>query len=101
MKIVLRFSFYLIVLLAFVSCGNPFGQGPSAVDSEYGAPANPTIAPLTPLGFEYVTGSKLSINTTAARVSDVTVGTVTKPARLVTSRSRIVYLNVQGQITTQ
>lgn len=93
-QIVLDLTFFSFVVLS--GCSNLFGDEKSYVDSNYG-----TAVPIEPAatGYEVVSGSHLSkVSASGQHKVDVTVGAPTSQIRLVTSKNKIIYLSVQGQI---
>lgn len=99
-QIVLGLAFFSFLILS--GCSNPFGHEKSYVDPNYGTavPAEPVV-PAEPAatGYEVVSGSHLSkVSASGQRKVDVTVGAPTSQMRLVTSKNKIIYLSVQGQI---
>ena len=91
---VLSLVFFSFLVLS--GCSNLFGDDKSYVDPNYGTmpPAKPAAT-----GYEVVSGSNLSkVSASGQRKVDVTVGAPTSQIRLVTSKNKIIYLSVQGQI---
>jgi hypothetical protein len=85
--------FSLTLFLA--SCSNPLGRLDSFVDSDYGL--NPTPFLSAPSGLEVISGASFSVTSSGRKVS-ISSGHAISQVRLSTTKNRIVYLNVQGQI---
>lgn len=91
--------FLPIGFLILCSCSNPLGSGKSSAQGTLGPP---TPNPETPAstGFEMVSGSQMAQPTASGRKIDITVGAPASEIRVQTSRNRILYLNVQGQLSS-
>lgn len=90
-------SFLILLPFLLGACSNPFGGQASYVQQSYGPveKANPAAT-----GYEPVSGSTLS-QTTNHHIVDTTVGTATSEIKLTTTKNKLVYLNVQGQIISK
>ena len=86
----------------FVGCGNPLGDQLSKVDSGYGPGyTEPTASPVQN-GYEMISGSKLATTSLGASHNvDATIGASTSQIKLTTTRSKIIFLTVQGQIISK
>lgn len=88
------------LLLLLCGCGNPFGSGPSNVDSNYGPPPA-QVKKLNPLGFDSPSAARITVSSTANKAVLITAGSPVGELRLVSSQSRLIYLNVQGQLISR
>lgn len=80
-------------------CTNPLGDSKSLIDPGYG-PAKKALPAAT--GFEPISGAQISKPTQSSDyIADVTVGATTKDIRLTTTRNKIIYLSVQGQMISK
>lgn len=100
----MKIKFIALCILSAVSlltaCSNPLGDGKSHVDSSYG-PGSTTTTAETSYGYESVSGAKHSaITQNSTHKVDATIGASTNQVKLTTSRNRILYLSVQGQIVS-
>lgn len=91
--------FYVVLFLS--GCGNPFGDGKSVVDGNYGPPASATKKQLRSLGFDSPSAARISVSSTANKNVQLTAGTPGSRLRLVSAQNRLIYLNVQGQLISQ
>jgi hypothetical protein len=87
-------------LLFFLgACSNPMGDS-SNVDPNYGGTEGVVVPAST--GFEPISGSKLSMTSVSATHKvDATVGVSTSEIKLTTTKNKIVYLSVQGQMISK
>lgn len=91
----------IVGILFFISllsaCTNPFGDGDSSVDTNYG----PKPTNTAPTNFEVVSGSNQGGTTALNRKAEVTVGSPVSKLKLKTSLNRTMYATVQGQIISK
>tara|TARA_B110001454_G_scaffold219185_2_gene251010 strand:+ start:35865 stop:36170 length:306 start_codon:yes stop_codon:yes gene_type:complete len=89
----------ILIIVGAQGCSNPLGDSKSRIDPGYG----PTKKALpTATGFEPISGSQLSQASQSNQyIADATVGATTKDIRLTTTRNKIVYLSVQGQMISK
>ena len=95
-------SAFFAVAIALTACGNPLGGGGSRIDTNYGpaGPASPPVKAVT--GFEMIGGSQLlKPSVSQAHQAEATAGSAVPEVRLVSSKNKIVYLNVQGQLISR
>jgi hypothetical protein len=98
MKLILALFIFLLA-----GCSNPLGSDRSKIDSDYGPNPSADSAPAQPVstGYEAVSGSVLGAQTSSGhRFVDVTVGSSTTPIKLTTTKNKIIYLSVQGQLAS-
>lgn len=80
-------------------CGNPLGDPKSSIDPGYGPEKK---EPPSATGYEQISGSLVSQPSQSGQhITDATVGSSTKDIRLTTTRNKIVYLSVQGQLISK
>lgn len=87
----------LILLIGFnvSSCANPFGNIDTFIASDYGLDFKKNI--LAPSGLETVSGASYSTTSLGRKIS-VSTGQALSQIKVSTSKNRVIYLNVQGQI---
>lgn len=92
-----------LFIFALAGCANPLGDDGSKIDSGYGPSPASNSSPAQPVstGYEAISGSRLGAPSASGHYRiDATVGASTTPIKLTTTKNKIIYLSVQGQMAS-